>query len=125
MRRRLQQLLGGLAFVCTAPHLASGQVTTVQGASVLVFPRVIVDGTWDTTIQISNGANRPAAAHCYYVNGAPTNPSLPPGPTNPPLWMEIDFSIFLVRQQPTHWVASRGRLDDPTAPTCPATVSDC
>jgi hypothetical protein len=124
-RRRFQQLLGGLAFLCAAPLLAYGQVTSVEGASVLVFPRVIVDGTWDTTIQISNGANRPAYAHCYYVNGAPANPSLPPGPLNPPLWAEIDFSISLLRQQPTHWVVSRGRLDNPADPTCSPTVSDC
>jgi hypothetical protein len=126
MRRR-GFVPAALAVICvgSVPLLTYGQVTTVEGASVLVFPRVIVDGTWDTTIQISNGANRPAYAHCYYVNGALINPALPPGPTNPPLCTQTDFSIFLTRQQPTHWTVSRGRLVDPTDPTCSATVSDC
>jgi hypothetical protein len=45
-----------------------------------------------------------------YVNGALTFPDLPPGPINPPLWTEIDFDIWLTKQQPTHWVVSQGRL---------------
>jgi len=118
LRRRLQGALVVVVATCAVTHVARGQATTVEGASVLIFPRVIADGTWDTTIQIGNGANRPAYAHCFYVNGALTNPALPPGPTNPPRWVPIDFPIALVRQQPTHWTASRGRLDDPSDPTC-------
>jgi len=125
VRRRFVQALFATVCTCAAPHFAAGQVTTVESASVIVFPRVVVDATWDTTIQIGNDANRPAYAHCYYVNGAPTNPSQPPGPSNPPLWTQTDFPITLARQQPTHWVVSRGRLDDPTDPLCSASVSDC
>jgi len=34
-------------------------------ASVLVFPRVIVDGTWETTVQVSNDANLLAKAPAH------------------------------------------------------------
>ena len=93
-------------------------VTTEQSASILVFPKVISDGTRDTVIQITNTSNNMRHAHCFYVNGALTNPSLPVGPLNPPLWTEIDFDIWLTKQQPTHWVVSTGRLDNPGDATC-------
>ena len=32
--------------------------------------------------------------------------------------METDFDIWLTKQQPTHWVVSRGRLDDPLDGSC-------
>lgn len=97
---------------------AAAAVTTEQSASILVFPKVIADGTRDTIIQITNTSNNMRHAHCFYVNGALTNPSLPVGPLNPPLWTEIDFDIWLTKQQPTHWVVSRGRLDNPTEKNC-------
>lgn len=93
-------------------------VTTEQSASILVFPKVISDGTRDTIIQITNTSNNMRHAHCFYVNGALTNPSLPVGPLNPPLWTEIDFDIWLTKQQPTHWVVSTGRLDNPLDRNC-------
>jgi hypothetical protein len=93
-------------------------VTTEQSASILVFPKVISDGTRDTIIQITNTSNNMRHAHCFYVNGALTNPSLPVGPLNPPLWTEIDFDIWLTKQQPTHWVVSTGRLDNPSEKNC-------
>ena len=88
-------------------------VTTEQSASILVFPKVIADGTRDTIIQITNTSNNMRHAHCFYVNGAPTIPGLPPGSLNPPLCTETDFDIWLTRQQPTHWVVSTGRLEQP------------
>jgi hypothetical protein len=97
---------------------AAAQVTTERSASILVFPRVIADGTRDTIIQITNTSNSMVHAHCFYVNGALTFPDLPPGPINPPLWTEVDFDIWLTKQQPTHWVVSEGRLVDPTDPPC-------
>jgi hypothetical protein len=98
---------------------AQAQVTTERSASILVFPRVISDGTRDTIIQITNTSNSMVHAHCFYVNGALTFPELPPDPIlNPPRWVEIDFDIWLTKQQPTHWVVSRGRLVDATDPPC-------
>lgn len=121
--KRLIAVLGCLA-VAAAPSAA--QLTTRDAAAVLIFPKVIVDGSWDTTIQLSNNANRPAYAVCHYVNGAATFPDLPPGPDNPPLWTEADFPVFLVRQQPTHWVGSRGRTPSGTLDNrCTGPLDDC
>ena len=93
-------------------------VTTEQSASILVFPKVIADGSRDTIIQITNTSNNMQHAHCFYVNGAPTTLGLPPGPLNPPLCTETDFDIWLTRQQPTHWVVSTGRLYNPGDLAC-------
>ena len=89
---------------------AQAQVTTERSSSILVFPKVIANGTRDTVIQITNTSNSMVHAHCFYVNGALTFPEFPPGPQNPPLWIETDFDIWLTKQQPTHWVVSQGRL---------------
>jgi hypothetical protein len=97
---------------------ANAQVTTERSASLLVFPKVISDGTRDTIIQITNTSNSMVHAHCFYVNGALTFPDLPPGPINPPLWVEIDFDIWLTKQQPTHWLVSEGRLVNAFDPRC-------
>lgn len=97
---------------------ASAQVTTERSASLLVFTKVVSDGTRDTIIQITNTSNSMVHAHCFYVNGALTFPELDPGPINPPLWTEIDFDIWLTKQQPTHWLVSEGRLVDATDSNC-------
>jgi hypothetical protein len=110
--------VGGAAVVVLAAGGLSAQVTTERSASILVFPRVIADGTRDTIIQITNTSNSMVHAHCFYVNGELTFPDLPPGPLNPPLWTETDFDIWLTKQQPTHWVVSEGRLVDPTDQPC-------
>lgn len=119
MRRQRERI--GLVVAVLVGVLASGataEVTTERSASILVFPKVIADGTRDTIIQITNTSNSMVHAHCFYVNGALTFPDLPPGPGNPPLWIEIDFDIWLTRQQPTYWVVSQGRLVNPADPVC-------
>jgi len=136
--------LVGVAFVAR-PAVAA--VTTEQSASILIFPKVIADGARDTIIQITNTSNSMRHAHCFYVNGAPTIPGQPPGgfickggalnglscnprvagicgdnavceQVNPPLCTEIDFDIWLTKQQPTHWVVSTGRLYPSFENTC-------
>ena len=97
---------------------AGADVTTERSGSILVFPKVIADGTRDTVIQISNTSNSLVRAHCFYVNGALWNPSEPQGPLNPPLWQEVDFDIVLTKQQPTLWSVSFGRNVNPFDPTC-------
>jgi hypothetical protein len=103
---------------------AVAKVTTEQSASILIFPKVVADSNRDTIIQITNTSNNMRHAHCFYVNGALTIPELPPGPNNPPLWTETDFDIWLTKQQPTHWVVSTGRLDNPLDETCRKTSCD-
>jgi hypothetical protein len=67
------------ALVGLAVGGAQAQVTTEKSASILVFPKVIANGTRDTVIQITNTSNSMVHAHCFYVNGALTFPEFPPG----------------------------------------------
>lgn len=124
-RQRGRVGLMAAALVWVMATAASADVTTEQSASLLVFPKIIADGTRDTIIQISNTSNSMVHAHCFYVNGAP---SIPGDPTSPPLWTEIDFDIWLTKQQPTHWLVSEGRLDDASDQSCrnfPTPIRDC
>jgi len=120
MRRQRGRVgLMAAALVSLAVGGAQAQVTTERSASILVFPRVISDGTRDTIIQITNTSNSMVHAHCFYVNGAVTRPEDPPDPIlNPPRWNELDYDIWLTKQQPTHWVVSEGRLVDPSDREC-------
>ena len=116
-RVRAGEILGAvaLAIVMTA-GAARADVTTERPSSILILPKIVADGTRDTLIEVSNTSNTLVNAHCYYINGAPQNPTQPPGPNNPPLWQEFDFFLFLTRQQPTQWLASAGRDVDPFDP---------
>lgn len=122
MRRTLAvaSALGLLAGV------AGADVTTEQGASIVVFPKVIAAGTRDTIIQIANISNMMVYAHCFYVNAGLLNPDAPFDPIfNPQIWQETDFDIALTRQQPTVWVASTGRRVDPTDSACTKSDFSC
>ncbi|MBI1816519.1 MAG: hypothetical protein HYR72_16185 [Deltaproteobacteria bacterium] len=104
------------------PNVDSG-ATVDQPGAILVFAKVVFDGPTptianpkprDTIIQISNTMNVTAHVHCFYIDAETVNPSLPFNPVfNPRIWQETDFSLWLTRQQPTHWVASFGRPVDP------------
>ncbi len=85
----------GLVGVASA---SSTDISTERSGSMIVFPKVIADGTTDTVIQITNTGNPTVLARCFYINAAV------PGQCN-----ETDFEIFLTRQQPTEWVVSTGR----------------
>lgn len=91
---------GVLAAVGMVAASAHADVTTEKGSSILVFPKVRADGNFDTVIEITNTGNSMVHAHCYYVNDLQD-------------WNEIDFQIWLTKQQPTHWVVSSGRRFDP------------
>lgn len=105
---------------------AQADVTTENGASILVFPKVRVADGYNTVIQITNISNDLVFARCFYVNAQLQNPNIPEHPIlNPPLWLETDFNIRLTRQQPTQWEVSRGRGVNPfdvcssgSSPTC-------
>lgn len=107
-------VLGGMA------ASARADVTTEKGASILIFPKVRADGTFDTVIQIANTSNSMVHARCFYVNASLQDATthLPceiPSATCVPQWQETDFTIWLTKQQPTHWVVSEGRNFDPWA----------
>ena len=92
---------------------ARADVTTEQGGSILIFPKVLNLNGRDTVIQISNTGNTLVHAHCFYTDAQPVNPLLPASQTNPPVWQETDFWIWLTKQQPTHWLVSAGRGINP------------
>ena len=106
-----------LAAIAVTPAVR-GQVSSEAAASILVFPKIIVNGARDTAVQISNTSNGQAHARCWYVNGGPLDPSQPEGPTNPPAWTVTDFKLHLTQLQPTVWVVGQGRPVDPTDAPC-------
>ncbi len=120
-----------IVFAVTAVR-APGDVTTELSSSILIFPKVQSDSTGiqtgapvDTIIQISSTSNSMVFAHCFYVNAVPEDPSQPAGVLNPAQCQEIDFDIWLTKQQPTHWVVSSGRRFDQTDKSCTKDVRDC
>src|SRR5262245_57867284 len=113
------------AAVLIALGVASADVTTERGSSIIIFPKVLSDSTGvqtkfpvETIIQISNTSNSLVFVHCFYVRATPDNPDLPPSAVNPPQWTEIDFDIVLTKQQPTHWEVGPGRRNIPNDPQC-------
>ena len=57
-----------LAVLVVFGGYARADVTTDQAGSIIIFPKVISDGTRDTVISISNIRNMPTVAHCIYNN---------------------------------------------------------
>ncbi len=119
MRTHLTALvLVGVAVLVTAvaPERAVARTTSERPSSILIFPKVIADGTRDTFIQISNTANSVVHAHCFYVNAYPVCAGIGDCQEGTctgaclPQWQEIDFNITLTKQQPAHWGASLGRI---------------
>ncbi len=76
---------------------AVADVTTEQPGSIVIWPKVVWDGSRDTIIEFTNTGPFMVHARCFYINGAGGGCS------------ETDFDVWLTRQQPTHWVASQGR----------------
>ncbi len=100
-------VLGGLA------ASARADVTTEKGASILIFPKVRADSTFDTIISLTNTDNSMHHARCFYVNAKlftiAGTPCTVPSVDCTPEWLETDFTIWLTKQQPTHWLVSEGR----------------
>ncbi len=125
MRHKGMSPAAAIAALLCGPLAAAAQPVHDVAASLLVFPKVIADGTRDTIIQIGNVSNSLLFASCWYVNGALSSPELPPGPFNPPLCTVAEFRIALTAQQPTHWLASSGRLAGGSEPPCSPTHLNC
>ena len=109
---------GALLSVAVIAAPAFAEVTTERPGSIVLFPKVIASGTIDTLIQLSNTSNSLVHVHCFYVDGALQFPTQPPSISNQPRWVEVDFDIWLTKQQPTHWIASTGRRPAPLANEC-------
>lgn len=111
-------LLGALAL---SVGQARADVVTDQPGSVVIFPKVISDGTRDTLIQLANTSNMQAYAHCFYLTAtgrcSVTDTQACTIDTDCPLpevcarqCTVTDFDLTLTAQQPTMWRASTGRF---------------
>jgi hypothetical protein len=100
-------ILSGFCGVAVALGMAGSalaDVTVEKGSSIIVFPKVRAGNGFDTVIQLNNTGNSMVHAKCYYVNALG-----PGGVVDGNTWFEIDFDIWLTKQQPTHWLVSQGR----------------
>jgi len=120
-----------VALLLLAGVMPSGAATTTElSSSILIFPKVVFDGSRDTLIQITNTSNSMVHAHCFYVNAAPlcigAGDCLAGTCTGlcEPQWIEVDFAIWLTKQQPTHWAVGEGRLP-PSGLPCGTHNSEC
>lgn len=102
-----------LLFACCVVGLAAAagaQTSGERGASLLIFPKVVANGSGDTVLQVANLLESRVDVFCTYVDGT--------------TWDATSFRLSLVAEQPLHWVAARGRTasgDDPNAvPPAPA-----
>lgn len=116
-----------------------------QAGSIVVFPKVIADGTRDTLITLTNTKNIQAFVHCEYVQGTGICELSPPGAPvfcTPETetgessdctalvgdfcrveWQTSNFDLLLTRQQPTIWRVSTGRVFNASLDTSPG--SEC
>jgi hypothetical protein len=116
---------------------AGADVTSDRPGSVVIWPKVISDGTRDTLITLTNTRNEEAFVHCTYINAigfcrlsgdycsfpstfvGGSEPACPGGPGDvcDLTWSAVpDFDILLTRQQPTIWRVSTGRIENPLIP---------
>jgi hypothetical protein len=113
-----------LVFMALGVRPVSAESTTERSASILIFPKVVYDSSRDTAIQISNTSNSMVHAHCFYVDATPlclgSGDCLSGTCTGEckPQWQEVDFDIWLTKQQPTHWAVSVGRFANPFDQPC-------
>lgn len=113
-------LLGvAAAWMVCAP--AQAETFSDTGAAVLIWPKIVVNDTTDTVIQMTNQADIPSAAHCFYVNANSrcSNTGLACTSSSEclqdgffgaclPGWIEVNFDVFLTRDQPLAWSAAEG-----------------
>lgn len=115
---------------------AGADTTSDRPGSVVIWPKVISDGSRDTLITLTNTSNSTVFAHCVYVNAIGicrtsgafcTLPSNIIGGTEPACpggasdicdldWSALDFGVVLTKQQPTIWRVSTGRIENPLVP---------
>ena len=99
--------------------------TTERSGSILIFPKIVFDGSRDTFIQISNTSNSMVHAQCFYVNAAFECVNGGGDCRNNTCtgfcvrqWQEVDYHIWLTKQQPTSWAAGIGRIAFPSDDSC-------
>ncbi|MCX8072010.1 MAG: hypothetical protein N3C12_06110 [Candidatus Binatia bacterium] len=125
-----------LAGLVTAPG-ARADVTSDESGTLIIYPKVISDGSRDTLIQMSNRSNSVVLVHCFYINasGSCSNTTersceidadCPTGETCIRNCNATNFEIALTAQQPVQWRVSTGRLTTiPSAPCRPGQPCQC
>jgi hypothetical protein len=115
-------LLGAAAVWLALSPMAQAATYSDTGAAVLVYPKIAVDASRDTVLQITNQSAQARAAHCFYINANPRCSNTGGVCTSigdcqdesgfygscVPGWIEINFDIYLTPNQPLAWSASRG-----------------
>lgn len=140
---RLSGLIAGLAVLALVGLRAEAQdleVTSTEPGSIVVFPKVIADGTRDTILMLTNTSNMMVYVHCEATNGIGRCAGSP-DPDNQVYYCNSDeecldveapdesilenvgpceltcqpedFEFALTAQQPTFWRVSTGRVQDP------------
>lgn len=99
---RASWLVGALGACLLTAGAARADIATERPGSILIFPKVVRDGTRDTAIQISNTGNMVNCARCFYLDAQASE-------NGGPICEETDFQICLTKQQPTVWDVDEGR----------------
>ena len=139
---RLSGLMIGFAVLAFAGIQAQAQleISSTRPGTVVLYPKVIADGTRDTILSLTNTTNGMVYVHCEATNGIgrcenspdPANQvyfcnhdndcrsrTAPDGSTVTDIgpcqldWRPGDFELALTAQQPTFWRVSTGRMQDP------------
>jgi len=115
MSRRLAVLFVWLVIaVSLAPNRGAAQLVVGAGASTQFFPFVAADAAHDTMIQLVNGSTQRIFVRCTYTPGDSGG-----------VQAAINFDLVLTRRQPTHWIASTGRVSDPSDMPCDRETPTC
>lgn len=130
--KRVAAVLGVLAAATVgAVQGARASSTSDRPASILVWPKVVVDSSGafsggvpvNTQITLSNAnSSGLKQAHCFYVNATSHCANVPSRACQTsaqcadgggvgeclPGWSEVDFDVYLTQEQPLEWYASDG-----------------
>lgn len=108
VRASLACLAACLAVAAACPVAAQSD----SGDSLLIFPKVVSDGSADSIVQVANQSASRVDVFCAYVDGRVG-------------WQASGFHLSLLARQPLHWVVSRGReADDGVANGVPPAPDD-
>lgn len=139
---RLSGVMFGFAVLALASVQAQAQleISSTRPGTIVIYPKVIADGTRDTILSLTNTTNGMVYVHCEATNGIGTcerspdpanqvyycnhdndcrSRTDPSGATVTDIgpcqvnWQPGDFELALTAQQPTFWRVSTGRMQDP------------
>src|SRR5262245_1717975 len=138
LTKKQVSLLGAAAVVglVFAP-MAQAATYSDTGAAVLVWPKIVVDTSRDTVIELTNQSAQARAAHCFYVNANTRCTNTGEVCTSSrecvvdgifgacvPGWIEINFDVFLTPNQPVAWSAADGFPSADNKLPCPGGFLD-